>query len=144
VDGRSYNLDDPPTIDHRRKHEVEVVIDRIIVRAGLRTRVADAVEQALALGKGLVRIAHVDADKDETKWKVDRYSQHLSCDQCGRSLEPLNPHNYSFNSPLGWCPSCEGLGTQSGASADLLIRDATQTFRGGAIAAWPDLTPDNP
>ncbi|MFL5327796.1 MAG: excinuclease ABC subunit UvrA [Gemmataceae bacterium] len=144
VDGRSFNLEDPPTIDHRRKHDVEVIIDRIVVRSGQRTRVADAVEQALAFGKGLVRIAHVDPDKDETKWKVDRYSQHLSCDNCGRSLEPLNPHNYSFNSPLGWCPSCEGLGTQSGASTDLLIRDSAQTFRGGAVAAWPDLTPNNP
>jgi excinuclease ABC subunit A len=144
IDGRSYNLDEPPAIDHRRKHEVEAVIDRLVVRAGQRTRIADAVEQALALGRGVVRLAHVDPDRAEPNWRVDRFSQHLSCDTCGRSLEALNPLNFSFNSPLGWCPACEGLGTQAGASTDLFVRDPARTLRGGAVAGWPDLTPDNP
>src|SRR5205807_2333595 len=77
VDGQSYPLDEPPAIDHRRKHEVEVVVDRIAVRPGQRTRVADAIEQALDLGRGVMRLAFVDADKDEAKWKVERYSQHM-------------------------------------------------------------------
>src|SRR5205085_1118791 len=64
-------------------------------------------------------------------------------DRCGRSFEPLNPHHFSFNSPLGWCPACEGLGVQKGASTALLIRDPQLTLREGAIAAWPDLTPDS-
>jgi len=144
IDGRSYNLDEPPAIDHRRKHEVEAVIDRLVIRAGQRTRIADAVEQALALGKGVVRLAHVDPDRDEPSWRVDRFSQHLSCDVCGLSLDALNPLNFSFNSPLGWCPACEGLGTQAGASTELLIRDPAGTIRAGAVAGWPDLTPDNP
>ena len=55
-------------------------------------------------------------DRDEPHWKVDRYSQHFACDRCGRSFEPLNPHHFSFNSPLGWCPTCEGLGVQKGAN----------------------------
>lgn len=139
VDGKSFSLDEPPSIDHRRRHEVEAIVDRIVVRANQRTRIADAVEQALSLGQGVMRVAHVNDDLPEPKWKVERFSQHLSCDQCGRSLEPLNPHNYSFNSPLGWCPTCEGLGTQSGASTDLLIRDPQLTLRAGAIAAWPSL-----
>jgi excinuclease ABC subunit A len=140
VDGKSYSLDEPPTIDHRRKHAVEVVVDRIAVRASQRTRVADAVEQALDLGRGVTLIAHVDPEKDESEWQIDRFSQHLTCESCGRSFEPLNPHNFSFNSPLGWCPACEGLGVQQGANPALLIRDPQLTLREGAIAAWPELT----
>ncbi len=141
IDGISHGLEDLPTIDHRRKHDIEVVVDRIVIRSGQRTRIADAIEQALSIGQGVVRIVEVNTDRPEPEWKVERFSQHLSCDQCGRSLEQLNPHNYSFNSPLGWCPSCEGLGTQNGASLDLLIRDPKMTLRAGAIAAWPDLSP---
>ncbi len=144
VDGKSYSIEEPPTIDHRRKHAVEVVVDRIVVRPSQRSRVADAVEQALDLGRGVMLVAHVDADKDETKWQVDRYSQHLTCESCGRSFEPLNPHNFSFNSPLGWCPACEGLGVQQGANPSLLIRDPKLTLRDGAIAAWPALTAEQP
>jgi excinuclease ABC subunit A len=139
VDRQSHDLDNLPTIDHRRKHEIEVVVDRLVIRAGQRTRIADAIEQALSIGKGVMSIAHVQTDREEKDWPVDRYSQHMSCGQCGRSLEQLNPHNYSFNSPLGWCPGCEGLGTQSGASTDLLIRDPNLPLRNGAIAAWPAL-----
>lgn len=143
VDGKSYSLDDPPTIDHRRKHRVEVIIDRNVVRSNTRTRIAEAVEQALALGKGVMHVAHVDPEVDEAKWKVDRFSQHLACDNCGRSYEALNPHNFSFNSPLGWCPSCEGLGVQHGANTALLLRDPKLSIRAGAIAAWPALDGPN-
>jgi len=141
VDGRSFNLDEPPAIDHKRKHRIEVVVDRNIVRSGTRTRIAEAVEQSLSLGKGVMLIAYVDLEKDETQWTVEKFSQHLACDQCGTSYEPLNPHNYSFNSPLGWCPTCEGLGFQRGANANLLIGDTGLTLRQGAISAWPWLAP---
>ncbi|MBN9521907.1 excinuclease ABC subunit UvrA [bacterium] len=139
VDGTSYNLDEPPAIDHRRKHRVEVVVDRNVVKPGTRTRVAEAVEQALELGRGVMSVAFVDANKPEPQWKVDRYSQHLACERCNLSFEQLNPHNYSFNSPLGWCPTCEGLGVQRGANQALLIRDSALSIRDGAIAGWPDL-----
>src|SRR5262249_11742776 len=117
VDLRSYNVEEPPAIDHRRKHQVEVVIDRIVVRGSQRSRIADAVEAGLDLGAGVLQVAHVEEGKAEPSWKVERYSQHFACDQCGRSFEPLNPHHFSFNSPLGWCPACEGLGVQMGANA---------------------------
>jgi excinuclease ABC subunit A len=144
VDGRSYNVEEPPAIDHRRKHRVEVIVDRIMVRHSQRSRLADAVEAALDLGRGVIHVAHVDDARAEPQWKVERYSQHFACDRCGRSFEPLNPHHFSFNSPLGWCPTCEGLGVQKGASADLLIRDPRKSLRDGALAAWPPLTDDNP
>jgi excinuclease ABC subunit A len=145
VDGRSYPVESPPTIDHRRKHNIEVVVDRIAVRAGqARTRLADAIEAALDLGQGVMHVAHVEEGRDEAEWTVDRYNQHMACDQCGRSFEPLNPHHFSFNSPLGWCPTCEGLGFQRGASTALLIRDPRRSLRDGAIAAWPPLEASNP
>jgi excinuclease ABC subunit A len=144
VDGRSYNVEEPPAIDHRRKHRIEVVIDRLVARPGQRGRVADAVEAALELGRGVLHVARVDPEREEPQWKVDHYSLHFACDRCGRSFEPLNPHHFSFNSPLGWCPTCEGLGVQKGAQASLLIRNADCSLRAGALAAWPELTDDQP
>jgi excinuclease ABC subunit A len=144
VDGRSYNVEEPPTIDHRRKHQVEVVVDRVIVRHGQRSRLADAVEAALDLGRGVMHVAHVDDQREEPNWKVEKYSQHYVCDNCGRSFEHLNPHHFSFNSPLGWCPTCEGLGNQKGANPAVLLRDPKRSLRAGALAAWPALTDDNP
>src|SRR5262245_40861221 len=143
VDGKSYSLDEPPQIDHRRKHRVEVIVDRNVVRPNTRTRIAEAVEQALALGKGVMHLARVDPEIDESKWKAERFSQLLACDNCGRSYEALNPHNFSFNSPLGWCPSCEGLGVQHGANTALLLRDPHLTLRAGAVAAWLALDGSN-
>ncbi|MCU0703259.1 MAG: excinuclease ABC subunit UvrA [Fimbriiglobus sp.] len=137
VDGKSYSVDEAPAIDHRRKHKVEVVIDRNVVRPNTRGRIAEAVEQALSLGNGVMHLAFVDHDVDEAKWKVERFSQHLACDQCGTSYEMLSPHNYSFNSPLGWCPTCEGLGFQRGANVELLIGDKSLSVSEGVVTAWP-------
>ena len=143
VDGASIELDSPPKLSRRRKHRVEVVIDRTIVRRSTRARLADSVEAALDLGKGIVLVARVGAEADEAKWPVDRYSQHRSCDQCGRGFEELSPHHFSFNSPLGWCPVCLGLGVQQGANPTLMVRDPRLSLREGAIAAWPNFA-DNP
>src|SRR5207249_1204388 len=81
VDGQSFNVEEPPTIDHRRKHLVEVVIDRLVARGSQRSRVADAVEVALELGRGVLHIAYVDDRRPEPEWKVDRYSLHFACDK---------------------------------------------------------------
>jgi excinuclease ABC subunit A len=144
IDGRSYNLEEPPAIDHRRKHLVQVIVDRLVARSGQRGRIADASETALELGRGVLHVAYVDEHRDEPDWKTERFSLHFACDRCGRSFEPLNPHHFSFNSPLGWCPTCEGLGVQKGASPALVIRDPGRSLRDGALAAWPPLTADNP
>ena len=79
-------------------------------------------------------------DATEPKWKVETFSASTSpASSCGRSFEPLNPHHFSFNSPLGWCPTCEGLGVQQRGERDLLIRDPALSLRDGAVAAWPTL-----
>ncbi|HEY1786315.1 MAG TPA: excinuclease ABC subunit UvrA, partial [Pirellulales bacterium] len=138
VDGTTHSVDTPPTIDRRRKHLVEVVIDRIAVRPDQRSRLADSVENALSLGKGVLHIAWPVDDVPEPKWRTEIHSQHFACDRCGRSFEPLTPHSFSFNSSLGWCTACEGLGTQTGANPAALLRDPKLTLRQGAVALWPD------
>lgn len=138
IDGRSYPIDEPPAIDHKRKHQLEIVVDRNVVRPGNRARIADAVEQALSIGKGEMAIAMVDSKLEEHKWKTERYSQHLACNQCGTSYEPLNPHNYSFNTPLGWCPRCDGLGNSKRYESK-----AVSSKSSSDAVDWQDIV-DNP
>ncbi|HWB13932.1 MAG TPA: excinuclease ABC subunit UvrA [Pirellulales bacterium] len=142
VDRVSYTVDEPPKIDRRRKHLVEVVVDRAVVRAGGRSRIADSVESALSLGRGVLHVAYPADDVPEENWRTEIHSQHFACDKCGRSFEPLTPHHFSFNSSLGWCPSCEGLGTQTGANTASLLRDPKLSLAEGAVAVWPE--PENP
>ena len=131
------SVETPPTIDRKRKHLVEVVVDRITVRQDNRKRVADSVESALDLGRGVLHVAYVEEEVNEEKWKTVVHSQHLACVPCARSFEPLTPHNFSFNSALGWCPACQGLGTQTGANTSALVRDPKLTLAEGAVSLWP-------
>ncbi|HWC89429.1 MAG TPA: excinuclease ABC subunit UvrA, partial [Pirellulales bacterium] len=141
VDRQTCSVDDPPTIDRRRKHLVEVVVDRAIIRPDGRSRIADSIESALSLGRGVLHVAYQSDDVPEENWRNEIHSQHFACQHCGRSFEPLTPHNFSFNSQLGWCPSCEGLGTQTGANTAALLRDPKLSLAEGAIGCWPG--PDN-
>ncbi len=139
IDGHVHELDAVPTIDRRRKHDVEVVVDRIAVKPGGRSRIADSVENTLQLGRGVIHVARPLESVDPPKWPVNKHSLHRACEQCGRSFEALSPHHFSFNSAIGWCPSCEGLGTQTGANPAALIRDPQATLAEQALLLWPDL-----
>ncbi len=139
VDGQTYSIDAVPAIDRRRRHNVEVVIDRVKVQKSSHGRVAEGVEAALSLGEGTMQVAIVDEAKEEPNWETKIHSQHLACGQCGLSFESLSPHNFSFNSPLGWCESCEGLGTETGANLTALLRDGKRTLKQGAVALWPSV-----
>ena len=139
VDGRTYSLDRPPEIDRRRRHQVQVVIDRIVVKRNQRSRIADSIENALALGRGVLHVARVSETLSEPRWQVQVHSQHMACHRCGRSFEPLTPHRFSFNSALGWCEACQGLGEQMGANPAALLRDPQATLAQGALALWPNL-----
>jgi excinuclease ABC subunit A len=139
IDGRTYRLEDVPSIDRKSKHVIEVVVDRITIGQS-RSRLASSVEQAMDLGRGFLRVAHVDENADEEHWRVDSYSLHYACQQCGRGFEELTPHNFSFNSPLGWCPTCEGLGVQQGTDLAVLVNDPKKTLAEGAITAWPKVS----
>jgi excinuclease ABC subunit A len=139
VDGQTYPLDNPPAIDRRRKHSVEVVIDRLTIRPDARSRIAGSMENALSLGRGVMHVTYPSDDQPETAWPTVVHSQHFACEHCGRSFEPLSPHNFSFNSPLGWCPACEGLGMQIGTNPAMLLSDPKLTLAQGAVALWPDI-----
>jgi excinuclease ABC subunit A len=143
IDGVTYQIDDVPEIDRRRKHDVEAVVDRISVKdeklnREQRSRIAESIEKALGIGQGIVHIIEADDSEDETNWKRTVHSLFLVCEKCGRSFEPLTPHHFSANSPLGWCPHCEGLGVQLGANPALFLRDPKLTIRAGAVALLPD------
>jgi excinuclease ABC subunit A len=138
IDGTTYTLEEVPEIDRRRKHNVEIVVDRVTIQPNGRSRLADSVELAFDFGQGTIRTALVDDDRPEPKWKVQPYSLFRACEKCGRSFEELSPQNFSFNSPLGWCQACEGLGVQQGTNLAALISDPTRTLADGAVAVWPD------
>ncbi len=144
IDGVTFQLENVPEIDRRRKHQVEVIVDRIALnedRRG-RSRISESVETALDLSGGVVHIIEVDPDRSEPAWKTIKQSRQLSCETCGRSFDPLTPHHFSFNSPLGWCPHCEGIGTQSGSNPMQLLHDPKLTLAQGAVALFP--RPGNP
>jgi excinuclease ABC subunit A len=137
IDSQTMRIEEVPALDRKRRHQIEVVVDRIKVSAGARSRIADSVEASLSLGRGLMLSALYQEDVPEEHWQIRRHSQHLACDQCGRGFERLSPNNFSFNSQLGWCQDCEGLGTQIGANPALLIKDPALTLAEGALNVWP-------
>ncbi len=139
VDGVTHTLDEAPQIDRRRRHQVEVIVDRIIVRTAAHSRIAESIAAALSLGRGVLHVAYPAEGLPERRWPVKTHSQHRVCQQCGRSFEPLTPHSFSFNSQLGWCPVCEGLGVQVGANPSALIRQRQLTLAEGAVQLWPSL-----
>lgn len=138
IDGTTYSLEETPDINHRRSHDVEVVMDRIVVEKKSRGRITDSIEAALDLGKGVISVAIADSNVKETDWDIHLYSLHLSCFDCGYSYDRPSPQQFTFNSPLGWCWSCEGLGTEYGANQSLLITSPESSLLDGAIGAWPD------
>ncbi|MBT4865494.1 MAG: excinuclease ABC subunit UvrA, partial [Planctomycetaceae bacterium] len=143
VNGIICRLEDVPQMDRRRKHSVEVVIDRITVNRRSRSRIADSVEAALTLGHGVMFVAHCDDSRPEDEWQVDPFSLHFACRECHRSFEELTPNHFSFNSPLGWCESCEGLGIEYGTNLSSLISHERATLLDDAVAAWPKIA-DSP
>jgi len=137
VDGKIYELSNPPVIDRRSRHTVELVVDRVVIRANQRSRIAESAELSLSIGNGWLTLAPVDGG-DELQ-----FSQCRSCMKCGRSFEELTPHHFSFNTRLGWCDTCEGLGVQQGASVSTIVGQPRASIRGGAIVGWEQIN-DNP
>ena len=142
IDQQTMRIEEVPALNRRRVHKVEIVVDRIKVDRKSRGRIADSVEGALSIGRGVMSVAFYQEDVDEKHWETIQHSQHLACDCCGRSFEQLTPNNFSFNSQLGWCPDCEGIGTQIGANPAALMKDPGLTLREGVMSLWPDLSID--
>ncbi len=144
IDGRTVRLDDKPKLDRKRKSRLEIVIDRVTADHSARSRLAQSVEAAFEAGAGTMLVAsaidgHDGKPLDEPDWPVEVLSRRLACPDCGRGFKPLEPRQFSFNSPIGWCPSCDGLGTRTGIDRAALVRDASRTLRDGALDLWPML-----
>jgi excinuclease ABC subunit A len=134
VDGELRRLDDEITLDKKFKHDIAVVVDRLVMKAELRKRLADSIETAVALADGLVEIELVDSD--EAAQKTLTFSEKFACPVHGPSLIELEPRVFSFNAPHGACPRCTGLGSQMEIDPELVVPDPTLSIGEGAIAPW--------
>ncbi|WBB75445.1 excinuclease ABC subunit UvrA [Micromonospora sp. WMMD1128] len=136
VDGVVHPLTEPPKLKKQEKHTIEVVIDRLSVKATAKQRLTDSVEAALGLSSGLVLLDFVDLSEDDPA-RERRYSEHLACpNDHPLAIEDLEPRVFSFNAPYGACPECTGLGTKKEVDPELVIPDPERTLREGAIQPW--------
>ena len=135
IDGTVYPLTEPPRLKKQEKHTVEVVVDRLTVKASARQRLTDSVETSLALSGGLVTLDFVDAAEDDPA-RERTFSEHLACLDDDVSFEELEPRSFSFNSPFGACPDCHGLGTQMVVDPELVVPDAAMSLAEGAVSPW--------
>jgi excinuclease ABC subunit A len=168
VDGEMYDLADAPTLDRYKRHTIEVIVDRYVVRhaeapEGAQraadgrpidpetgepmadpdaSRLADSIETALRLGEGLVLIAPAPREGEPPDFEERRYSEKYSCPYDGFTMEELEPRSFSFNSPHGACPSCTGLGTQLVIDPDLVIPDRSKSIAEGALVPWAKMPTD--
>ncbi|WP_300428149.1 excinuclease ABC subunit UvrA [uncultured Thalassolituus sp.] len=132
VNGLVCDLDDTPELDKRKKHSIEVVVDRFKVKEGIEQRLSESIETCLELSGGLVLAASMDDEKAEPLL----FSSQFSCPHCGYSISELEPRLFSFNNPAGACTSCDGLGVKQYFDPDLVVHDDTLTVGEGAIRGW--------
>ena len=133
VDGAFYELDDPPNLDKKFRHDIDVVVDRIVVRAGIETRLADSFRTALDLADG---IAILETAPDEGDPERVTFSENFACPVSGFTISEIEPRLFSFNAPFGACPECDGLGQERFFDERLVVPDETLKVRDGAIAPW--------
>lgn len=136
VDGDVYDTDELPTLDKKKKHTIEVVVDRFKVRDDLGNRVAESLETALRLGQGLVTLHFMDGNPKEGGDDNQVMSSKHSCPVCDRAVPELEPRMFSFNNPYGACPSCDGLGKRQYFAAEKLITHHEKSLNQGAINGW--------
>ncbi len=148
IDGVMYDLEDAPDLDKKFKHDIEIVVDRLVVKEGIETRLADSIETALNLADGIAYVDDADAEQTEApKGKKGGIKDHVpegrtvfsakfACPISGFTIDEIEPRLFSFNNPFGACPSCDGLGTEMFFDADLVVPDESKTLAQGAIAPW--------
>jgi excinuclease ABC subunit A len=153
VDGQFYEIADVPALDKKYKHDIDVVVDRIVVRGELATRLADSMETALKLADGLVVAEFADRplppeetaeesankSKNETHERI-LFSEKFACPVSGFTIPEIEPRLFSFNNPFGACPSCDGLGSQRAIDASLIVPDESVSLRDGAVSPWAKST----
>lgn len=137
VDGTLYEIDDVPSLNRKLRHTVEVVVDRVVVKEGLETRLADSLETALELSDGIVYAEEASKDKSKEDEKLV-FSSHFSCPVSGFTLEEIEPRLFSFNAPQGACPACDGIGVETYFNPHLIVPDEGLSLEKSAIAPWKD------
>ena len=133
VDGEFYDLDEPPTLDKKFRHDIDVVVDRIVVREGLETRLADSLRTALDLADGIAILETAPAEGDPERLT---FSENFACPVSGFTIPEIEPRLFSFNAPFGACPSCDGLGVELFFDEALVVPDVTLKIADGALAPW--------
>ena len=128
VDGYLYSLDEVPALDKNKKHSIDIVVDRLVMKSDIRRRLSDSLETALLLGNGVAIVSLVDTGEEM------RFSQNYACEEHGISMTELSPRMFSFNSPFGACEKCAGMGEMQVMSENKVIPDRSLSLRGGAIA----------
>ena len=129
IDGELYDITETPELDKNKAHNIDAVVDRIVVKEGIRSRLFDSVETALQLAEGYVVINVIDGEDM-------MFSEHYACPHCGFTVGEIEPRLFSFNAPYGACADCDGLGMKLEVDLDLVVPDMTLTIEEGAIAPW--------
>ena len=139
VDGNLYELDEEIKLEKNKKHNIEIIVDRLIIRPDIQQRLTDSVETASNLSGGLVVVNLLREERDLM------FSQNYACEDCGISMEELTPRMFSFNNPFGACPTCTGLGSQRKVDPGLIVPDPSLSILGGAIQAsgWNNIRGDS-
>ncbi|MGO3328101.1 excinuclease ABC subunit UvrA [Gordonia sp. (in: high G+C Gram-positive bacteria)] len=136
IDGVVHQLADPPKLKKQEKHDVDVVVDRLVVKPSAKQRLTDSIETALRLADGIIALDFVDLDEDDPD-RERRFSEKMACPNAHPiAIDDLEPRAFSFNSPYGACPTCDGLGVQKEIDESLVVPDAESTLRDGAVAPW--------
>ena len=140
VDGTVVDVHEMAELDAKKTHDIEAVIDRVVVREGVRDRLAESINLAVEHGDGAVLAAYEEKNKSGSQWHDRLFSTLYACPNCKTSYEELEPRTFSFNSPYGACPKCEGLGVRQGFDPELILPDWSLSLSAGAIAPWKGAT----
>jgi excinuclease ABC subunit A len=136
IDGQFYEIADAPALDKKLKHDIDVVVDRIVVRADLAARLAESFETALELADGLATIEFADEKTDKGEARTTIFSSKFACPVSGFTISEIEPRLFSFNNPFGACPTCDGLGHEMRIDPDMVVPDRTANLKNGALAPW--------
>jgi excinuclease ABC subunit A len=136
VNGEFFPIEDTPTLDKKFKHDIDIVVDRLVTKPGLETRYADSLETALRLADGIAVAEWADKTEDETEPRRLIFSEKFACPVSGFTISEIEPRLFSFNNPYGACPVCDGLGAKLAFDPDMIVPDKDKSLHKGAVAPW--------
>src|SRR5690554_4410750 len=136
IDGEYYEIEDAPALDKKLKHDIEVVVDRIVIGPDISGRLAESFETALKLADGIALIEFADQKNEDGTARQQTFSEKFACPVSGFTIAEIEPRLFSFNNPFGACPVCSGLGTEAKIDPDLVVPDGALSLREGAILPW--------